>query len=82
VATGASSDKAHLDRQEPGSDAWGTSKSSFPLSATQQHLRLRRVAVEFGAALLQSSLGRCSLEMKGRRPYSTAKAMPDRMYNV
>ena len=82
MATGASGDKALLEQQALGSNAWGTSKSSFPLSATQQHLRLRCVAVEFGAALLQSSLGRCSLEMKGRRPYSTAKAMPDRMYNV
>lgn len=50
MATGASSDTALLEQQALGSNASGTSKSSFPLSATQQHLRLRRVAVEFDAA--------------------------------
>jgi hypothetical protein len=65
MATGASGDKALLEQQALGSNAWGTSKSSFPLSATQQHLRLRRVAVEFGAALTSIVFGALQLGDEG-----------------
>ncbi len=65
MATGASSDTAHLEQQELCSNASGTSKNSIPLSATQQHPRLRRVAVEFSAVLPSIVFGTLQLGDKG-----------------
>ena len=48
-----------------GIGASGTSKWSLPLSATQQHLRLQRVAVEFSAALPSIVFGTLQLGDEG-----------------